>query len=158
MKISGTLTLSPLLSPLITPPFLSPPPLISHLLSFSLLSLLSPLPSLSSPPLFILLPSLPSPLLSLLSLLSPLPSLSSALLSSPFQCLRIARLEVLCAANTCEDLLVTWRLKVAGKSQAFRLPLPRYVMFVCEGECVCACVRGSVCVCVCVSECVCVCV
>ena len=40
-------------------------------------------------------------------------------------CLRIARLEVLAAANMCEDLLVTWRARVAAKSQAFRLPLPR---------------------------------
>ena len=40
-------------------------------------------------------------------------------------CLRVARLGVLAATNLCEDLLVTWRARVAAKSQAFRLPLPR---------------------------------
>jgi hypothetical protein len=43
-------------------------------------------------------------------------------------CLRIARLEVLAAVNTCEDLLAVWRYKVASKSQAFRLPLPRVLL------------------------------
>ena len=58
----------------------------------------------------------------------PLPSVTHTLpsfLPPLSQCLRIARLEVLSAVNTCEDLLYTWRQKVAGKSQAFRLPLPR---------------------------------
>jgi len=39
-----------------------------------------------------------------------------------------ARLEVLAAANLCEDLLATWRARVAARSQAFRLPLPRLLL------------------------------
>ena len=39
-----------------------------------------------------------------------------------------ARLEILAASNLCEDLLATWRARVAARSQAFRLPLPRILL------------------------------
>ena len=40
---------------------------------------------------------------------------------------------------------MTWRLKVAGKSQAFRLPLPRYIVCVCVGGEMRLCEGGCVC-------------
>ena len=43
-------------------------------------------------------------------------------------CLRLARIQVLTAANTCEDLITMWKSRVASKSQTLRLPLPKFVI------------------------------
>ncbi len=43
-------------------------------------------------------------------------------------CLRLARIQVLTAVNTCEDLITLWKSRVASKSQTLRLPLPKFII------------------------------